>query len=364
VVLTYPGAEGEGQPVRQIELAQRVQASAGEVRVGVLGTGNYATAVFLPAMQKTGGARLGTIASAQGLNAAHAGRKFGFERVSSDERDVLEDEAIQAVVLLTRHQHHTRQVVAALQRGKHVYCEKPLAINAGQLAEAAAALAGARSLLAVGFNRRFAPLAVRLQGFLAGRSEPLAAHYRVNAGYIPLTHWLHDPEQGGGRIIGEGCHFVDFLTFLVGAAPVAVSAVGLPDGGRYRQDNVTITLRYPDGSVGTVSYLANGDKSFPKERVEVFCGGRVATLDDFRALELVRDGKRETVRSRLSQDKGHAAAWKAFLEAVRAGGAPTIPYEQLLGVTAATFAAVEALSSGETVPVRVPGRSMEDGGTA
>jgi predicted dehydrogenase len=215
----------------------------------------------------------------------------------------------------------------------------------------AAALEGETPLLAVGFNRRFAPLAVRLHDFLSGRSEPLAAHYRVNAGYIPPTHWLHDPEQGGGRIIGEGCHFVDFLTFLVGAPPVSVQAQALPDGGRYRQDNVVLTLTFPDGSLGTLTYLANGDKSFPKERLEVFSGGRVAVLDDFRSLELVKDGRRKTIRSRLAQDKGHAASWRAFLQAVQQGGPPPIPYEQLLGVTQATFAAVEALGSGETVPV-------------
>jgi predicted dehydrogenase/threonine dehydrogenase-like Zn-dependent dehydrogenase len=359
VLLTYPQAEVAAPPQTRIQLAPTAAPVEGQVRVGVLGAGNYATAMFLPAMQKVGGAALATIASAQGLSAAHAARKFGFQSVSSDERQVLEDPDIQAVVLLTRHQHHSRQVQAALAQGKHVYCEKPLAINAAQLQEVADALQGAQSLLTVGFNRRFAPLAVALQGFLAGRSEPLAAHYRVNAGYIPLTHWLHDPEQGGGRIIGEGCHFIDFLTFLVGMPPVSVSAQALPDGGRYRQDNVVITLSYPDGSLGTVTYLANGDKSFPKERLEVFSGGRVAVLDDFRALETVKDGRRKMVRSRLAQDKGHAASWRAFLNAMQGGGAPPIPYEQLLGVTQATFAAVEALGSGETVLVKAPGPSTE-----
>jgi len=130
-------------------------------------------------------------------------------------------------------------------------------------------------------------MAQQLKAFLGGRGEPLAAYYRVNAGYLPPTHWTHDPEQGGGRIIGEGCHFIDFLTYLVGSAPTAVTAGGLPDGGRYREDNAVLTFDFPDGSVGVVSYLANGDKTFPKERVEVFSAGRVAVLDDFRLLELV-----------------------------------------------------------------------------
>ena len=182
----------------------------------------------------------------------------------------------------------------------------------------------------------------------AGRTEALHVHYRVNAGYIPLNHWTHDPEQGGGRIIGEGCHFIDFITFLVGQAPVSVSAQALPDGGKYSEDNVSMTFTFPDGSIGVVDYLANGDKSFPKERVEVFCGGRIAVLDDFRALELVGAGRRKAIRG--AQDKGWKDEWVAFAKAIQEGGVPPIPYEQLIGVTRATFAAVESIrSSGQKI---------------
>jgi predicted dehydrogenase len=152
---------------------------------------------------------------------------------------------------------------------------------------------------------------------------------------------VHDPTQGGGRIIGEGCHFVDFLTFLAGSAPVSVTAHALPDAGKYREDNVSMTFTFADGSVGVVDYLANGDKSFPKERVEVFCGGRVAVLDDFRALEMIRDGNRKTVKK--AQDKGWRDEWVAFSKAIREGGQPPIPYEQLIGVTRSTFAVMESL---------------------
>ena len=202
-------------------------------------------------------------------------------------------------------------------------------------------------LLVVGYNRRFAPLARRLAEFLAGRQEPFVAHYRVNAGYIPLNHWTQDLHQGGGRIIGEACHFIDFLTFLAGAPPLSVSARALPDLGRYRQDNVVASYTFPDGSLGTLSYLANGDKAFPKERVEVFCGGRVAVLDDFRSLETVFNGKRQVVRSRLRQDKGHRAEWEAFTASIRSGGPPPIPYEQLFGVTRLTFATLAALRTNQ-----------------
>ena len=173
-------------------------------------------------------------------------------------------------------------------------------------------------------------------------------HYRVNAGYIPPNHWTQDPFIGGGRIIGEACHFVDFLTFLVGSAPVSVSSRALPDAGKYRQDNVSMTFTFADGSVGVVDYLASGDKAFPKERVEVFCAGRIAVLDDFRALELVHNGQRRTVKSAFRQDKGHFNEMQAF---VRAGGEPPIPYEQLIGVTKATFAVVESLRENKSIRV-------------
>jgi predicted dehydrogenase len=159
---------------------------------------------------------------------------------------------------------------------------------------------------------------------------------------------LHDPVQGGGRIIGEGCHFVDFITFLVGAAPVNVAAHALPDAGKYRGDIATMTFTFPDGSLGVVDYLANGDKSFPKERVEVFCGERVAVLDDFRALEMIKGGKKTVKRS--GQDKGHLAEMQAFAEAIRTGGQPPIPYDQLIGVTRATFRVLESISkNGESL---------------
>jgi len=317
-----------------------------------LGAGNFATAVMLPAVSKIQNLDLVSVLSGSGLSAHHAAQKFGFETTAQDEDAIFSDEHINTVAILTRHDVHAAQTLAAMQAGKNVFVEKPLAINAEQLAEIREGLLASEGLLlTVGFNRRFAPLAQDLSAFLSERKEPLVAHFRVNAGYIPLTHWLHDPEVGGGRIIGEGCHFVDFLAFLVGQAPVAVTAHSLPDGGSYREDNVVLTFEFADGSLGTVSYLANGDKSFPKERVEVFAGGRVAVLDDFRSLEMVHNGRRKKISSRLRQDKGHAAIWQAFVDAILQGGQPPIPYDQLFGVTQASFAAVQSLRSGEKVAI-------------
>lgn len=354
VLLTYASDEAD-QPLRRIEnrdISLPGNTDSYQFGLGVLGAGNYAMAVFLPAIKKAGGIPRIGVATASGLSAKHAMSRFGFEYASSQEDEVLNDPKINTVAVLTRHQHHARQVLTALRLGKNTFCEKPLAINEEELAEIEQALAVSQGpLLMVGFNRRFAPFAREMARFFNNRSEPLVMDYRVNAGYLPPTHWIHDPVQGGGRIIGEGCHFVDFLTFLTGSAPVSVMSYGLPDHGRYHEDNVVMTFRYPDGSIGTVTYVANGDKSFPKEQLTVFSGGRVAALDDFRTLELVKDGKRQVLRSALRQDKGHLAGWSAFVQAVKTKGKAPIPYAQIIGVTRATFKAVESLRSGKEIEI-------------
>lgn len=311
------------------------------VSLGVIGAGNFAEAVLLPAVRKAGGMQLVGIASLGGLHAQHAARKFGFSYAAPSVDELLGDQQINTVAILTRHDSHAGLVIKALKAGKNVFIEKPLAINGDQLAAVSKQLLKAENcLLTVGFNRRFSPLGQILAAFLAGRAEALHAHYRVNAGYLPLNHWTQNPDLGG-RIIGEACHFVDFITFLVGAPPISVSALALPDRGRYREDNVSMTFGFPDGSIGVVDYLSNGDRSFPKERLEVFCAEKVAVLDDFRSLEMLEGGRKKEIRA--GQDKGWVDEWRAFAKAIREGGEPPIPYEQLIGVTKATFDAVQAL---------------------
>jgi len=307
---------------------------------------------MLPVLTKIDNLELVGIASGSGLSAAHAARKFGFEYAAQGADEIWNDPEINTVAVLTRHFLHASQVISALKAGKHVFVEKPLAINQVQLGEIQSQMAVDPSrLLMVGFNRRFSPMGQQLHNFFVQRTEPLFIHYRVNAGEIPLIHWLHDPEIGGGRIIGEGCHFVDFLTYLVGDPPVSVTAQGLPDQGRYREDNVVVNINFPDGSIGTITYLANGDKALPKERVEVFSGGRVGILDDYRKLETILHNRRGTMRSHLRQDKGHRSEWEAFAQSVISEGGPPIPYGHLFGVTKATFAAVEALRTGESIRI-------------
>ena len=348
VVLTYPVDTLAGSQV--VRFDAQTSKPGGVVRLGVLGAGLYANATLLPELKQVADTQLVDIASAGGLHAAHSARKFRFAYAASSDDEILNDPAINTIAILTRHAMHADLVVRALQAGKHVFVEKPLSIDADQLKSVVQALkAHSQSILTVGFNRRFAPLARSLERFFAGRSEPLYMHYRVNAGPIPLNHWTQDPQVGGGRIIGEGCHFVDFLTFLAGAAPASVSAIALPDNGKYFLDNVSMTFNFPDGSVGVVDYLANGDKSFPKERLEVFCGGRIAVLDDFRTLETVRDGHKSIVKK--AQDKGWKDEWLAFANSIRTGGQPPIPYEQLVGVTNATFAVMESLRTRAPVEI-------------
>ncbi len=356
VLLTYP-QEMSSVPISRVTFPSTYvargtpalsEAEGSHVTLGVLGAGLFANATLLPAVKKLKDLDLVGIASAGGLHAQHSGRKFGFDYACADSEQILKDPNINTVAILTRHDTHADLAMKALQAGKHVFVEKPLAITPDQL-DAIVGAIHASPLLTVGFNRRFAPLAIELSRFFADRTEPLYVHYRVNAGYIPLNHWTQDPALGGGRIIGEGCHFVDFLTFLAGAAPVSVTAHTLPDNSKYREDNASMTFTFPDGSLGVVDYLANGDKAFAKERVEVFCGGRVAVLDNFRSLETVRDGRRKIVKK--AQDKGWFGEWRAFTKAIHAGGQPPIPYEQLVGVTKATFAAMESLRTGQSAKI-------------
>ena len=348
VVLTYPQEKAEEK--RKVVFSSIVRGQSSMVRLGVLGAGQFANSILLPAIKKAGDIEFIGIASSGGLHAQHAGKKFGFQYATSDEDEIINDPSVNTVAILTRHNMHAELVVKALQAGKHVFVEKPLAITPEQLDLIKDQLQITNHcLLLTGFNRRFAPLAQHLQSLVSSLSEPKYIHYRVNAGPIPLNHWTHDPEIGGGRIIGEGCHFVDFITFLVGAVPVSATAHALPNNGKYQDDNVSMTFTFPDGSIGIVDYLANGDKSFPKERVEVFCSGQIAVLDDFVSLQTVKDGKKNAVKA--VQNKGWVEEWKTFARAIRASGEPPIPYEQLIGVTKATFAAVESIRGKHAIDI-------------
>ncbi|HEY8494680.1 MAG TPA: Gfo/Idh/MocA family oxidoreductase, partial [Myxococcota bacterium] len=267
----------------------------------------------------------------------------------SSAEEVIAHPDVDVVFVLTRHDLHAPLVIRALEAGKHVFTEKPLALSHEELDAIAKAREAAPGDVMVGFNRRFAPLVGELAEHFAGRTHPLVMIYRVNAGFLPREHWVHDPVEGGGRILGEACHFVDLLHHLAGAPPVRVSAECIAGGSRFRgDDNVIATLRFADGSIGTVIYTAAGDDRMPKERLEAFGEGGVAILDDFRSLELARGGRRRSERS-ARQDKGFREEMSRFLAAVRSGGPMPIPFEQSLASSRATLAVLDALRTGAPV---------------
>ena len=337
-----PGAEA-GTPLRTVSLVPAANAPIAKVggtsSVSVIGAGNYAGAVLIPAF-KAAGARLARIASAGGASSVHLGRKFGFAEATTDTAALLTDPGTDAVVISTRHDTHADYVLRGLAAGKHVFVEKPLALTLGEIDHIeAAALAAPKQLLMVGFNRRFAPQIVKTRQLLAGAPGAKTLVMTVNAGTIPATHWTQDRTVGGGRLVGEGCHFVDLLRFLVGA-PIESFQVARMAGAT--PDTASVTLRFADGSLGTLLYLANGSKAFPKERLEVFAAGRVLQLDNFR--RLTGFGWPGFAKMNLwRQDKGQTACAAAFVNALKAGGASPIPLSELLEVSRISIQIEEAL---------------------
>lgn len=316
------------------------------VILGMIGAGNFAQDTLLPALRAIPEVKLRTVVTASGLSARGVAERFGFAECASDARMILDDPEINAVLIATRHDSHATLAADALRAGKAVFVEKPLALNEEQLELVLSAYAEATtSLLMVGFNRRFAPFSIPVQKLFRLRAQPLMLHYRANVGMIPRAHWTQNPQQGGGRILGEACHFVDWIQALIGAPPVNVFARALPNGGMYNDDNVSITIAYAEGSVGTILYAANGDKRMGKERIEVFGSGRMAILDDWRTLTLGDGAKTTTQQSRMSQDKGHAAELRAFVNAIKNPNPAPIPLAELVDTTRVTFAILESLRS-------------------
>jgi predicted dehydrogenase/threonine dehydrogenase-like Zn-dependent dehydrogenase len=355
VLVEYPGRVLIPMPAPG-GVATRTAAvpQAGELRVSCIGVGSFARAVIFPALRKTRGVALHSVATASGIASESARRLFGFTRAVAP-ADLLQDKDTDAVFILSRHDSHAQYIVAGLSSHKPVLVEKPLAVNREQLEEIrsvyqAAKEAAPAPFLMVGYNRRFAPFTERLKELFAGRREPMVVSVRVNAGYIPHDHWVQQNSSGGGRIVGELCHFVDWARCVVGYGIVSVAANALPDGARYNRDNVVATLTFQDGSIANISYLANGDRSIPKEQFEVFCEGKVGRITDFCTLELARGGK--TRRTRAGQDKGHDREIELTVDAIRRGEGSPIPFEELVEVSEATLAIEEAIGLGKSISLR------------
>lgn len=327
ILLDYP--ESGAEPARTVALPDR-SAPAGD-GIAFIGFGNYARSVLLPALPAAARSRLATVATANGLTAHSAAEKAGFAAATTDVNAILDDPAVATVFIVTRHDTHADLTTRALEAGKHVFVEKPLALSHQELETVMAAARTAPGTLTVGFNRRFAPFTLETARLFADRTAPLSMIYRVNAGPIPRESWVHGGE-GGGRIAGEACHFIDTLAAIAGAAPVAVERAA-PQG---IDDSAIIVLRFADGSVGTVVYSSQGDPAVAKERIEILGAGTIVEIDDFAALTIHQGGK--TTRKKGTQDKGQKNLVAAFLDAC-ASGEPPISLDDLEAVSRATLIA-------------------------
>lgn len=348
ILLMYPERPDEGRS-QVVRTEPSAVAPAASVTAGFVGAGNFAQSYLLPPLKKLG-VNLAGVATSRPVNARSVAEKFGFAFSTTDSKEVLADETANMVFIATRHDSHASLVEDALAAGRHVFVEKPLAVTRDQLEgvrEAAAAAAVRGQYLAVGFNRRFSPPMREVEAFFADRREPLAIVYRMNAGPLARSSWIHGEGQGG-RIVGDGCHAVDLFAALTRARPMRVyaSSIRSDNAEVVDEDTVSVVINYADGSVATLIYVANGER-LPKERCEVSAGGRTAVVDDFRiaTFHTGRSGKRRSYNGR----KGHAEEIAHFIDVVRGHAAPAFTVDTLVDTTAVTLAAVESLRTRASV---------------
>lgn len=346
VVLGYPEQELPGST--RVTLPKPKLKPAARCVLGVIGAGNFARAVLLPELARLPNVNLKTIVTQRGLTSEHAGAGFGFATAASEPAAVFEDTEVNAVLIATRHASHAGLVAQALAAGKAVFVEKPLATDHDGLAEVVAARLGSGAFFTVGFNRRFAPMARKAKAHLERHAGPKFLLLRVNAGALPAESWVNAAEEGGGRLVGEACHFIDLARFWVGQPITAVQA----DAAAVSHgvcDDAAITLTFADGSLASIAYTALGDSAFSKERYELFAGGTVVTIDNFLTMTVTANGTTTTEKAAAGQDKGHRDELKAFAAAVAGGGAAPVDEAELLEVSAATLAVLDSLREGRRV---------------
>lgn len=315
--------------------------------LGVIGAGNFTKMTMLPALKKTG-AFFKTIASAGGITGTALGKKYGFASSSTDYHDIINDTEIDLVLVTTRHNAHARQVAECLRSNKHVFVEKPLALNDEQLQEVIDAYKGASNVsVNVGFNRRFSPHSVNVKRSLG--KGPMQIIATMNAGFIPANSWVHDMDSGGGRIVGEACHFMDLCTYFTSSRIIAVCMNSMGRNPNINTDNASILLKYEDGSNAVINYFSNGSKSYPKERIELYSQERTAIINNFTRSEGF--GFKGFKSLKTSLDKGHKAQFAELIARVQKGGQALIPFDELVNTTRASFAAVQSLKENRWVDV-------------
>jgi len=349
ILFRYPAA-GERSQAVAVPAKAVTRPSSSRLRVGVIGAGNFAKAHLLPYFA-TREVEWMTVADADSVTAKATATKFGFKKAVSDGRLVLEDPDIDAVVIATRHDSHAVLAAAALQKAKHVYVEKPLALSADELDVVMQQAATTDRILQVGFNRRSSAMAVAVKNWFRERTYPLAVNIRVNAGYLPPDYWLNDDALGGGRLRGEACHFIDLAQFFIAALPQSVKALATREPHQLTRavENFVITISYADGSTAVVQYYSNGSKKLSKELIEVYGGDRTAVIDDFRELQLY---DRQKSRARVSPGKGHAEEVRTFIDSCLGRRPPLCSREELEQVTRTTLAAHRSLTTREDQHIR------------
>lgn len=320
---------------------------------GIIGAGNFTSATLLPKLSKTN-ANLKYIADLDGLSAKSLAKRYNIANATSDQQMIFQDKDVDTVMVITRHNAHASLVLEALKAGKNVFVEKPLALNQSELDEIISlyennSASTSASTLTLGFNRRFAPLAQKMKSLLGDSNAPMNIIATMNAGYIPPEVWVHDMEVGGGRIIGEACHFIDLCTYFSGSRVIAVCMNAMGTQPNENTDNASILLKYENGTNAVINYFANGSKSYSKERLEVFSQERVLIMDNWRKLKGYGFKGFKSMSS--SQDKGHANQFKLLVERIQQGGEPLIPFDEIINSTKASFAAIQSLKEGKWIDI-------------
>lgn len=344
-ILVYP--EKSGEPQRSVSISSNA-FQGGKGTVGIIGAGNFTSAMILPCLKKTP-AKLKFISSSAGLSGTTLAKKFGVAQSTTDNNLILKDSEVDLVMVTTRHNAHARMVIDALKAGKHVFVEKPLALNQEELDAVVEAYVESGKTVSVGFNRRFAPLAIQMKKALGSGNTPMNIIATMNAGMIPANVWVHDMEVGGGRIIGEACHFIDLISYLAGSKVKSVCMSSMGISPEENTDNATILLKYENGTNGVINYFANGSKAYSKERVEVFHQERTLIMDNWR--KLTAYGFKNFSSASSSQDKGHQYQFNLLIDTIQKGGNAIIPMDDLVNTTKASFAAIESLKTGAWVTV-------------
>lgn len=344
-ILIYP--EKSGEPQRSVSITSN-NFQAGKGTVGIIGAGNFTSAMILPCLKKTP-AKLKFISSSAGLSGTTLAKKFGVAQSTTDNDLILKDSEVDLVMVTTRHNAHARMVIDALKAGKHVFVEKPLALNQEELDAVVEAYVESGKTVSVGFNRRFAPLAIQMKKALGSGNTPMNIIATMNAGMIPANVWVHDMEVGGGRIIGEACHFIDLISYLAGSKVKSVCMSSMGINPEENTDNATILLKYENGTNGVINYFANGSKAYSKERVEVYHQERTLIMDNWRKLKGF--GFKNFSSASSSQDKGHQNQFNLLIESIQKGGNAIIPMDDLINTSKASFAAIKSLKSGAWINI-------------